>query len=284
MPLLALSVILGAAGVSAAPPAQARPSLAAARRWACFYGANLSSAAARSLDLLVADPDNLQGTPPPGPWRVAYISAGEADERRWFWPQTQGRDYLVEPNPDWAGAKRVDIRAQDWRSLLISSVVPAALAQGWQGVMLDTLDTAEYFESSAPTRFGGSMAAAASFILELRTAHPGMLILVNNALPILFRVAFAIDGVLAEDLYTRCLPNKPCTRSPAEEAGPREEFLRKFTTRTGKPVFAIIYAHPGERKSRLVRDSVRRARRAGFIPYVAGPSLERLGTADPEPR
>mgnify|MGYP001583829244 CR=1 FL=1 len=249
--------------------------------WACFYGAHLSSAAWRSLELIIADPDNLRAPSEAGPLRLAYVSAGEADERRWFWPQVQGKDYLIEPNPDWAGAHRVDLRSPDWRALLISTVIPAALARGWQGVMLDTLDTAEYFESSAPARFPGSIEAAAGFVRDLRAAHPEIIIVVNNAFPVLERAEEAIDGVLVEDLYTRCAPDKACVRPPKDEARRREEYMKKFKARTGKPVLVIIYAQPGEMKSRLVADSVKRARKAGFSPYVGGPTLERLGLVRP---
>lgn len=274
MPIL-ISLSLAAALSAGAAPLPRTP------RWACFYGAHISSAAWRSLDLIIADPDNLRTPAQAGPLRLAYVSAGEADERRWFWPEVRGKDFLIEANPQWAGAHRVDIRSSEWRALLISTVIPAALARGWQGVMLDTLDTSEYFESSAPARFSGSVEAAAGFVRELRAAHPGIVIVVNNAFPVLEKAEGAIDGVLVEDLYTRCAPGKACLRSPGSEAKPREEFLKKYTARTGKPVLAIVYAHPGEMKSRLVSDSVKRARKAGFSPYVGGPTLERLGSVDP---
>jgi len=274
---LALLLLLAAAPAAAA----ARPDLARAARWACFYGANLSTRTWTSLDLAVVDPDSFVLPASSGPVRVAYVSAGEADERRSFWARAKGKPWLIEPNPDWPGAHRVDVRAAEWRKLLLGTVVPGALAKGYQGVMLDTLDTAEHFESSAPARFGGSLDAAAGLVLELRAARPDAVILVNNAVPLLPRIGPAIDGVLVEDLYTDCLPRETCRPSAPAVRDAKEAALTAFAKATGRPVFVLVYARLSQRGDRWVRRAVARARAKGFHPYLADPSLERLGAVAP---
>ncbi len=272
-----LALLLAAAPAAAAP----RPDLARAARWTCFYGANLSTRAWTSLDMAVVDPDSFVLPASSGPVRLAYVSAGEADERRSFWPKVRGRPWVIEPNPEWPGAHRVDVRSAEWRKLLIGSVVPAALAKGYQGVMLDTLDVAEHFESSAPARFPGSLDAAAGFVLDLRAARPDALILVNNGLPLLPRIGPAIDGVLVEDLYTSCLPGQICRPSAPAVRDAKEAALTAFVKATGRPVFVLVYARLGQRRERWVRSAVRRAREKGFLPYLADPALERLGVVAP---
>ena len=275
--LLLPAALLGGPAFAASPAKRT----GAAKKWACFYGANISAQSWKQLDLVIVDPDSFQlPAASTGPVRLAYVSAGEADERRSFWPVAAGKDYLVEANPDWAGAHRVDIRSAEWRELLISSVVPQALEKGYSGVMLDTLDTAEYFEYSGPVKFKGSMAAARKFVLDLRARNPGAVILINNGLPLLSAVGGAIDGLVIEDLYTRCDKND-CKVTPRAEAASREAAAAAFAKRYKKPVFAIIYARPQDRRSQWVRDAVKRARASGFRPYLAGATLERLGTVEP---
>lgn len=277
MPVLTvLAALLLAVPASAA----ARDRVGEARRWAAFYGAHLSAQAARGLDLAVVDPDNLKTRPSTPTIRVAYVSAGEADERRDFWPKVSGKPFLIEPNPEWPGAHRVDLRSAEWRGLLTGSVVPKALAKGYDGVMFDTLDVAEYFESTAPARFAGSVDAAAKLVLETREKNPSAVLLMNNGLALLDKVEGAIDGLVLEDLYTRCVKDD-CGPTPREEAARREAAAARFHARTKKPVFVFIYAAPKDRRSKLVRGAVARAREAGFFPYVAGASLERLGAVDP---
>ncbi|MFH2202683.1 MAG: endo alpha-1,4 polygalactosaminidase [Elusimicrobiota bacterium] len=259
-----------------------RPDLSGAGRWAAFYGKNLSLQAWDSLDLAITDPDTFALPKSTGPVSVAYISVGEADEHRSFWPEVRGQPFVIEPNPEWPGAHRVDMRAEQWRGLLLRQVIPAALKRGYQGVMLDTIDVAQYFESSAPARFAGSMQAAVDFVQELRRRHPETAILINNGLPLLERLGETIDGVLVEDLYTRCLPAaERCAPTPEAVALAKEKLLKDFTVRTGRPVFVVLYAQLSERGSKWLRGAVRRSRRMGFKPYVASPSLQRLGVIEP---
>lgn len=278
MPVLTLLLALASASTAATV---ARTDLSAARSWACFYGANLSTRTWTALDLAIVDPDNFRVPESTGPVRLAYVSAGEADERRAFWPKARGKSWLIETNPDWAGAFRVDIRAPEWRKLLLGTVIPEALAKGYQGVMFDTLDTADYFESSAPARFAGSRQAAVDLVLAMRAQHPKALILVNNGLPLLERLGSAIDGVLVEDLYSRCLPNETCRPSETALRDDKERALLSFAQKTGRPVFVLIYARLSQRKERWVRLAVARARALGFLPYVTDAALERLGEVDP---
>lgn len=274
------ALLLAVPARAARAPARARA--ASARSWAVFYGAQLSSASLRSLDVLMADPDTLSAPRlEGGPVRLAYVSAGEADERRWFWPKVSGRPFVIEPDPDWPGAQRVDVRSPEWRRLF-ALAASSALAKGYDGFFVDTLDVADYYESSAPVRFAESRAAAVSLVHDLRRDHPDAPIVVNNALPLLGALAQDIDGVAVEDLYTRCRPDgKPCAATPEDEARAKERVLRAFKLRTGKPVFAILYARLDQRRERWLRKAQARARKNGFLVYVADPSLERLGDVAP---
>lgn len=232
------------------------------------------------------DPDNFKAPSSGGPLRLAYVSAGEADASRSFWPSVSTQTFIVESNPDWRGSHRVDLRSPKWRSLILKTVIPEALNKGYKGVMFDTLDVAEYYESSAPARFAGSMRAAASLVTDLRARHPGIVILVNNALALLDRIGDAIDGVVVEDLYTRCPPDHeaPCGPTPAAVAAKKEKTLLRFVRKTGKPVFVLMYARLDQRRESWLMAALRRARRNGFHPYLASPDLQRLGSIDPAPR
>lgn len=263
-----------------AAPAHAGAPLASARRWACFYGRTLSSAAWGSLDMAVLDPDAFSLERATGPLRLAYVSAGEADERREYWARAAGKPYLVEPNPDWPGAHRVDPRAPEWREL-VDAQVSSALAKGFDGVMFDTLDVAEHLESSAPARFAGAVAAAGDLVLEIRRRHPGALLVMNNGLALLDKAAGALDGLVVEDLYTDCMPGeRPCGPSDAKTTAAKEPVLERFRA-GGKPVFVLLYSRFSQRRAKWVRRAAARSRTMGFYPYLTGPALDRLGVVDP---
>ena len=177
----------------------------------------------------------------------------------------------------------MDIRSDEWRSLLIDKVVPAALAKGYQGFFLDTLDVAQYLETRDPLKYGGSVLAAKYFIKELRTRYPRIYIVVNNALPLVEAAAGDIDGAVVEDLYTRCDPAAThCGPTPAEVSRTKEEALARFHQRTGKPVFVLLYSGLRERGAGWVLKAVRRSLKEGFLPYLAAPALDRLGEIAPQ--
>ena len=289
--LLAVFGVLFAAAEPLNAESVTRRDLSGVRRWAAFYGHILSRKAWDSLDLAVVDPDGFVVPKSSGSASdlnsirrisAAYVSVGEADDRRPFWGDIQDEKYIIEPNPDWPSAHRVDIRDLKWRKLIVDKVVSNALAQGYDGVMLDTIDTAQYFESSAPARFAGSMAAAVSLVKELRTRYPSMVLLVNNGLPLLDEIGEAIDGVMVEDLYTFCLPQSAeCVKTKKQIMREKEEVLLAFKEKTKKPVFVFIYIELLKRDGRLARWAVKRARKLGFVPYLSGASLELLGDVDP---
>ena len=265
-----------------AAPAQARPPLEGKARWACFYGRILSEAAWKNMDLAILEAGAFQFPKSSGPIPIGYVSAGEANESRDFWPAIKDKPWVVEANPEWPGAHRVDFRSGEWKSLLLDSVIPGVLERGYKGVMLDTLDVAGYLESSAPARFAGNVRAAEDLILSIREKFPDILILTNNGLPLLDKVAGAVDGAVVEDLYTRCpAAQGPCTESPREQMLEKERLLRGFKDSQGKPVFVFIYARLGQHRSRLVREAVRRCLKNGFHPFIATPALDRLGVVAP---
>jgi len=73
--------------------------------------------------------------------RLAYVSVGEADPRRPYWPEVRDQPFLVEPNPEWPDNVRVDIRSTRWQELLMCEEIARLMQRGFDGLMLDTIDT-----------------------------------------------------------------------------------------------------------------------------------------------
>jgi len=273
----------GALAALACGPAQSaeRPSLAGARRWAVVYGSVLSQESLTSLDLAVLDPDSFSSFSSSLPLRVAYVSGGEADEQRAYWAEAKGKSFLVEDNPDWPGAHRADLRSGAWRRIVLKNAGDA-LARGYHGLFIDTLDTAEYLESKDAKRFAGSVAAARDLLGELRSRWPKALLLVNNGFAVLETAWDLVDGVVVEDLYTRCPPKGgACSPTPAPDRDAKEAALRRFRGRSGKPVFVLLYSSLEERDSAWIAAAVRRCLDRGFLPYLTDPSLRGLGRVAP---
>ena len=163
----------------ARPPVDAA-ALARVERWWIVIG---SSPMLESIDwrhyardaqmvVLSGDPRISIDDLPQSTIRLAYVSVGEADPRRPYWSEVRGQPFLVEPNPEWPDNLRVDIRDTRWQEVLMCEEIAGLMQRGFDGLMLDTVDTVPYLETKDPARFAGSRQALRDWLQRLRKAFP----------------------------------------------------------------------------------------------------------------
>lgn len=174
----------------------------------------------------------------------------------------------------------MDIRSLEWQELLISEVIPKIFSKGYQGLFLDTLDTAEYLEWKDPVKYAGSLKAMKDFVLKLRKLFPSKFIITNNALSLMNEWGEHIDGALVEDLYHHYnFEKKFYEATSAEHDFEKEKKMVPFLEKFKRPIFVIIYANKEQEKS--IRISVRKAKQKGFFPYVSTLGLNEVGWVNP---
>lgn len=248
-------------------------------RWLVYYGDHLSPQDLQGIDLAIVDPDAIspKNYPSLKTKFLGYVSVGEAEVYRSYWPQIQGKDFIVEKNPVWKDAHLVDIRSQHWRKLLLNEIIPSVLQKGFQGVFLDTIDTAIYLEDKDPIQFKGSKKAMVKFVKTIKKKFPGILILPNNGLEILEEYGEIVHGVVVEDLYTQYDFSKKVSReTPNEIIEYKEKILDKFQSLHKKPVFNILYEKSVNEP--LAHKAIRRCLMKGYSWYLTTVDLTNLGT------
>ncbi|MFH0977055.1 MAG: endo alpha-1,4 polygalactosaminidase [Spirochaetota bacterium] len=89
---------------------------------------------------------------------LAYLSIGEAEDYRYYWKQEwkQSRPLFLErENPEWKGNYKVKYWMDEWKEIITGRVdgtgftdsyLKKILDAGFDGVYLDVLDAAYYFE------------------------------------------------------------------------------------------------------------------------------------------
>ena len=83
----------------------------------------------------------------------AYMSVGEASTFRYYWSSAWNivqPEWIASENPHWPGSYRVRYWHNAWKRILIydtSSYLNAILEAGFDGVVLDGIDTYQYFET-----------------------------------------------------------------------------------------------------------------------------------------
>ena len=255
--------------------------------WLCFYGGDAPSEAYGRFDVVVFDSTYhppLVRRADRGPVLLGYLSAGEILEQGPFWSRVKGREILIQHKPFW-NSWVLDMRDPAWQELLIHEAVPRILAQGFDGVLVDTLDSALGLELwTDPARFQGTFSAVIEWMETLRRTFPDAVLAVNRGLPVLPDIAAFLDAVVVEGLYSTYQDVEAGYAPVAPDV--RELLLQQLEAgRAGHPQLPVLTLdYASEDQPDLAQDAIAYARRKGFIPYVSTIPLDRIHHRTLDPR
>lgn len=246
-----------------------RGRLAHVEEWVCYYGSNREVLAIPGKDLLILDADSigpLTQEEKKGRICLAYLSLGEAESYRWFWDEIKDEPWIGGENPHWPGAHLIDVRAEAWQSLLIKRVARRHLERGYDGFLLDTLDTADTLMNHEPLLYEGVHSAMVTIVRRLREAYPHAILVANGGLSMIRGTAPYLDGVLYEGIYsTYDFTTKTYRRrTDAERTWIQERLSRVIPYEL--PILALEYVDPSHPEEAASIEAMARA--AGFPPYL----------------
>lgn len=256
-----------------------RPELDGIRNWVCVYSEDANAEQIAKFDLAVLDADS---HPPLSSLKeetmlLGYLSLGEVSDYRWYWPEVENASWLLERNPNW-NSRFVDVRSPAWRRIVLNKIIPAILAQGFDGLFLDTVDTAEYLERyRSEGTLPGAEAAMVKLIRAIRKKYPSIYLIVNRGFAILEQVGDAIDGVVAESVFSIFnFETKTARLRTQAELQTQLDQLRTLRRTFDVEVLTLDYlAHAANSEIAAV---TQRARQEGFIPYISTVQLDTVFT------
>lgn len=215
---------------------------------------------------------------------LAYLSIGEAEDYRFYWKDLRGRRSLVGPaNRRWPGNYRIRYWEPEWHDVVYRgprSYLDRILAQGFDGVFLDTVDEAERWEDAGIAEAPARMAALVRAIADhARARRPDFLVVAQNPDRILGEpgVVEALSGVSSE---AHLFPGGREARPPVRDRV--LETLRQVRRR-GLAVLVIEYLRSGAQRGRLGT----LCREHGFLCFAGSPRLDGPGfplASDPTAR
>lgn len=200
---------------------------------------------------------------------LAYVSIGEIEPYRKYFVAL--KPYALCKNPTW-GSYVADLRCSQYLDFLFNTIIPEIVRQGFDGFLLDTLDS---YELCVPEEEWQTFEEAeVSLIRKLRSQYPEKLIVINRGFAIISKVAPYIDGFLCEGLYHGLDERRRYVAIPEDE---RQFLLVRLQDiqRQGIPVIIIDYVPP--RSKKLARELVQKIASHGFIPYIADRELSTIG-------
>ncbi len=206
---------------------------------------------------------------------LAYVSAGEAESYRSYWDEIKDAPWIVGENPNWEGNHYVDVRRSKWHDVLLDRVLPRIVKKGFDGVFLDTLDTASHLESMDNGTYEGAEDAMVTLVRKMRNRFPELLLVSNNGFSILDRLAPHLDGMVSEDIHWRVdFKNEGYRKVPPPVRRKKVQLLTELRAKHDLPVFVIDYPPP--KNTEAIRAAVEHSVELGFKPYIARKKLNRI--------
>ncbi len=209
---------------------------------------------------------------------VAYMSIGQAANFQYYWQSgwTSGHPaWIGEPDGTWAGDFWVHYWDPAWQEIILTgedSYLDRIIDLGFDGVLLDRVDAATYYEEQGRETAYREMADFVIAIAEhARERSPEFGVFTINGEDIALRFPDymdAVTGILVEDLYYGYpRDHEP---SPPEWTAEREQMLDRWVAE-GKLVLTVDYTLRPEQ----IDDAYERSQARGYIPYCADRGLSR---------
>ena len=177
---------------------------------------------------------------------LAYMSIGEAENYRWYWP-LRSRAWLGREDPEWPGNYNVRFWHPDWQAIVFQ-YVDTIIAAGFDGVYLDRVDA---FETMGHR---DDMVELVNRVSQrAKSKRADSLVVSQNGDALIPDPKFrrAIDAFAREDLFYG--ENTDGERNLAD--GIRRNIGRlKMLAAEGKPVFVVEYPRDDDQARTVWRE------------------------------
>jgi hypothetical protein len=275
MPCVTLAQQASATTGSGAPQV-ASSILAGAPNIAWYYGDKPPVAQLRAFDAVVVEPDHgfdpAQFRTPSTQW-LAYVSVGEVTpERRWYKDLPKG--WLSGSNDAWA-SRVIDQAQPEWPAFYVDHVIKPLWDRGYRGFFLDTLDSYQLVARNDAAR-AAQEAGMVRVIRAIKARYPDARLIFNRGFEILPQVHDLAYAVAFESLYRGW--DQGARQYRQVNDADREWLMdqaRKIRDAYHLPVIAIDYCPPSDRA--CARDTAKRIKAQGLVPYVTDPELSTIG-------
>ncbi|MCE2927874.1 MAG: endo alpha-1,4 polygalactosaminidase [Rickettsiales bacterium] len=256
----------------------------APERWVVYYTDKLPASAFEAYDVIAFDQKYhppLEPLKAQGKTLLGYISLGEAEKYRSYFNAIKKKGLLHQSSTLWKGHYYIDVRKPAWTKMVLDELIPPILAKGFDGIMIDTMDSAIEPEMQNPKKYPGMKKASIELIKAIRTRYPDIKIMVNRGLEILPEMAPHIDMLMAESTYTDWVPNpkKPVLVKPETYQYYLDIIAKGRAANPKLKVYSMDYWDMSDTDG--VKAIYAKQREQGFVPYVSTMDLQHL---HPEPQ
>lgn len=168
---------------------------------------------------------------------IAYLSMGEVDPSRWYYPKLQLRGF-AGVNSNWNSAY-LKLDDPETQKIILTEIIPQIMDKGAKGLFLDTIDSV-----SPETERGEFAPHLAELIRKIRKKYPDIIIIQNAGLFLLDETSNYVDAFMTESLASNYdFEKRMYEIRTYDEFKERLRILNEYSQRTNKPYFILEYTN-----------------------------------------
>ena len=218
-----------------------------------YYSTEATAENFMPYQLLILDSGNhhnLTSLQDKGKTLLGYLSIGEINKNHQYYDKMKNSGSLLFANQNWQDSWFVDLRDPAWTGLIIETLIPDIMRNGFHGLFLDTVDDAEYLETQDPKRSLGMRNAAIAIIKTIRHNFPDIKLMLNRGFYLLPQLSTKIDMVLAESVYSNYnFQTKQYQFVKREQYEEQQKLLLNIKRSTpALQIYSLDYWNPADKK------------------------------------
>ncbi len=257
--------------------------------WACaeplsiavFYGANPPWDELHAFDVAVVEPEHVPLAKIQEFKQTelfAYVSVGEVDKHRAYLADIP-KAWRLGKNANWDSIV-IDQSQPEWPTFYAQHVIRPLWESGYRGFFLDTLDSYQLVAKTAEQR-ASQEAGLVALVGELRKQFPAIKLIFNRGFEILPQVHEAVFAVAIESLFQGWDAARQSYQPVSEnDRAWLQSQIQTIQSSYHLPLLIIDYVPPEQRE--LARQTAKRIRELGLIPWVSNSALDMLGVGEIE--
>lgn len=246
--------------------------------WVVYYGAQAKPEVLEAYRIVVLDrlyPHDISTLKSPERQVLGYVSMGEVTIHDPWYARAKEGGLLGVENQYWKGSFTVNIRDPLWQKILEEEILPPLFARGFDGVMLDTLDSPLLLEQLTPPE-PGMRDAAEHLVARIRELYPEAVIVQNRGYTALEQTAPYLNYVLAESTFTGLdsATGKHYLRNEKDQRYALDFIHKARLTSPGLQVLGLEYWEQDDTET--IRQLKEKMIKNRMLPYISTLALDKV--------
>lgn len=220
-----------------------------------YYGYGAKKERIERYETVVLESENYKDVRDFKVLTLAYLSIGEVENFRNYYPRVASMGLLGETNQHWPASRYVSLKSGEWQKITLEELIPKIIEKGYKGVFLDTVDSLIISKND--------ISDIVSFINSIKQRYPELYVMVNRGFDVLDLLE--VDAVLFESTITT-----------VDFKSKKYFYQPDFTRPVSSSIVVYSCDYWDENDTKEIKKIYKKALEKKYIPIVTDFSLQKL--------